>query len=430
MVAFSESFGQSGPGERRQQLTVMFCDLVGSTRLSQRLDPEELRDLKRSFIKACIGPVERYDGHLAQVWGDGLLIYFGWPSAHEDDAERCVRSALKIVDAVTRERDIEPLAVRIGVATGPVVVGGGRSGSEAGLAVGEAPNLAQRLQTLAKANEILIAHATRTLLGDAFELTDLGSLVVKDFQAARAWRVEAERQAAGRFDAAHAGSPLSAFVGRADEVELLMRAWESARAGDGRAVLIGGEAGIGKSRLTEVLRERIADEPHTTLRYQCSRFHQDVALHPIIAQIEFAAGFARNDTPDQKLAKLQAILVGSATQRHECAYLFAALLSLPTERLAPPELSAQQQRENAGRVAGPARSTVPDPAALDGHRRCALDRPHEPGARGRSGDAAAGVARHAGCHLSPAAAARIRTALAAIGMCIHPDLDRTGCRAG
>ena len=334
--------------ERRQQLTVMFCDLVGSTSLSQRLDPEELRDVMQAFIAACCGEVQKYDGHVAQVLGDGVLVYFGWPGAHEDDAERCVRSALEIVSTVKSDRNTETLGVRIGIATGQVIVGGapGAGVGDAGLATGEAPNLAARLQSMARANEVLIAHATRSLVGDAFELTDLGKLPISGIIGpSQIWRVEGVRRAAGRFDAAHGGAPLSPLVGRTEEVALLLREWHATQSGAGRVVLIGGEAGIGKSRLTEVLRERIAGDAHSSLRYQCSSFHQDVALYPVIAQIELAAGFAREDTAEQKLDKLDRMLVDSDTRRPDSAPLLAALLSLPTERYPPLGLSAEKQRE-------------------------------------------------------------------------------------
>jgi class 3 adenylate cyclase/tetratricopeptide (TPR) repeat protein len=334
-------------GERRQHLTVMFCDLVGYTGLSQRLDPEELRDVRQSFITACSERVKHYDGYIAQDPGDALVVYFGWPWAHEDDAERCVRAALETVQAVKSIRTIEPLAAHIGIATGEVVVGGapGAAGGDAGLAYGVAPNLAARLQGVAKANEVLIAHATRSLVGNVFELTDLGSLPLTGLGPSHVWRVEGVRRVAGRFDAVHGGAPLSPLVGRVEEVTRLLHDWHLTRGGSGRAVVIGGEAGIGKSRLTEVLRERIADQSHTTLRYQCSRVHEDVPLHPVIAQIELAAGFDRDDSPAQKLDKLQEMMVGSVTDDPESAALLAALLSLPTDRYPPLGLSAEKRRE-------------------------------------------------------------------------------------
>lgn len=334
-------------GERRQ-LTVMFCDLVGSTELAQRLDPEELDGVIRAYRQACTKVVAHYDGYVAQYLGDGLMVYFGWPGAHEDDAERSVRSALEIVQAVKGVSVVEPLSVRIGVATGPVVVGEASSESAAGdgLAVGETPNLAARLQGLAGPDEVVIAPATRRLVGNTFELVDLGVHPLKGIVApVRAWRVQAVLKTAGRFDAAHGGVALTALVGRDEEVALLLRHWQLACSGQGQVVLLSGEPGIGKSRLTQVLRKRIESQPHITLRYQCSPFRLNSALYPIIEQSEFAAGFAREDIPEQKLDKLEAMLVGSQSQRAESAPLFAALLSLPTERYPPLGLSAQRRKE-------------------------------------------------------------------------------------
>jgi class 3 adenylate cyclase/tetratricopeptide (TPR) repeat protein len=335
-------------GAERRQLTVMFCDLVGSTALSQRLDPEELRLLMQAYRKVCGEAVTRYQGYVAQYLGDGLMVYFGWPTAHEDDAERSVRSALEIVQAVKGVRAQPPLAVRIGVATGTVVVGedSRADNAEAKLALGETPNLAARLQGLAGSNEIVIAPATRRLVGAAFELSDLGAHALKGIaQPVHAWRVHAVQRAQGRFEAAHEGVALTPLVGRQEEVALLLRRWEQARDGEGQVVLIGGEPGIGKSRLTQVLRERIADEPHTALHYQCSPYHLNSPLYPITEQLEFAAGFAREDAPEQKLDKMEAMLVGSPEERAEAAPLIAALLLLPVERYPPLALSPQKQKE-------------------------------------------------------------------------------------
>jgi len=335
-------------GAERRQLTVMFCDLVGSTALSQRLDPEELRELMQAYRKASGDVVARYKGYVAQYLGDGLMVYFGWPSAHEDDAERSVRAALEIVQAVEGVRAQPPLAVRIGVATGTVVEGedSQADNAEAKLALGETPNLAARLQGLAGPNEIVIAPATRRLVGAAFELSDLGAHALKGIaQPVHAWQVHAVQRAQGRFEAAHEGVALTPLVGRQEEVALLLRRWEQAREGEGQVVLIGGEPGIGKSRLTQVLRERIAHEPHTALHYQCSPYHLNSPLYPITEQLEFAAGFVREDAPEQKLNKMEAMLVGSPEERAEAAPLIAALLLLPVERYPPLALSPQKQKE-------------------------------------------------------------------------------------
>jgi len=335
------------PDERRH-VTVMFSDLVGSTGLSQRLDPEDYRDVMRAYRRACAEVVARYEGHVAQLLGDGLMVYFGWPAAHEEDAERCVLAALGIVRAVKGVSTAEPLAVHIGIATGEVVVGGPLAvgNGDAGLADGGTPNLAARLQSMAGANEVVIAHATRRLVGDAFELTDLGALPVKGIDGRlRVWRVDALSRTEGRFEAARKGVPLTPLVGRQEEVALLLRAWHDAREGEGRVVLVGGVPGIGKSRLTQVLLEQLAGEPLTVLRYQCSPFHLNSALHPIIEQLERASAWTREDTPEQKLDKLEAVLAGSPAQVAKAAPLLAALLSLPTERYPPLELSPQKCKE-------------------------------------------------------------------------------------
>ena len=336
------------PLDERRQLTVMFCDIVGYTDLSHRLDPEELKGIIRDYRKACAEVVAHYDGYVAQYLGDGLMAYFGWPGAHEDDAERCVRSALEIVQAVKGVRVAGGLSVRIGIATGPVVVGEGSTDDnvEDGLAVGETPNRAARLQGLAGADEIVIGPTTRRLTGNTFELTDLGVHMLKGIVTpTRAWRVQTVLKTEDRFEAAHSGVALTALVGRDEEVALLLRHWNWARNGEGQVVLLSGEPGIGKSRLTQVLRERLKAEPHCTLRYQCSPFRLNSALYPIIEHIEFAAGFVRGDTTEQKLDKLEAMLVGSQAQRSEAAPLFAALLSLPTDRYPSLGLSPRRQKE-------------------------------------------------------------------------------------
>jgi class 3 adenylate cyclase/tetratricopeptide (TPR) repeat protein len=332
----------------RRQLTVMFCDLVGSTALSVSLDPEELRELMRAYRKVCEEVVERYKGHVAQYLGDGLMVYFGWPRAHEDDAERAVRTALEIVHLVKGVSAEPPLAVRVGVATGTVVVGEpSQTGNpDAKLALGETPNLAARLQGLAGPDELVIASGTRRLVGAAFELSDMGPHSLKGIlQPVRAWRVHAVHRRVGRFEAARAGVELTPLVGRQEEVALLLRRWNQACEGEGQVVLVGGEPGIGKSRLTRVLRERIGGQPHTTLRYQCSPYHLNSALYPIIEQFEFAAGFTQDDTPEQRLDKMEAVLEGSREERAESAPLFAALLSLPTGRYPPLNLSPQRQKD-------------------------------------------------------------------------------------
>jgi len=343
----AEQAGISYDAERRQ-LTVMFCDLVGSTERAERLDPEELRELMRAYRKACDEVVARYEGHVAQYLGDALMAYFGWPRAHEDDAERSVRAGLEIVHAVKAVHATPQLAVRIGVATGTVVVGAvsRADDAEAKLAWGDTPNLAARLQALAGPDEVVIAPSTRRLVGAAFQLSDLGLHSLKGLaQPVRAWRARPMHRPLGRFEAAHEGVALTPLVGREEEVALLLRGWARTRDGEGQVVLVGGEPGVGKSRLTQVLRAHIAAEPHSALVYQCSTYHRNSALYPFTEELEFAAGFAREDTPEQKLDKMEAWLAGTPEQRAEAAPLIAALLSLPTERYAALGLSPQKQKE-------------------------------------------------------------------------------------
>ena len=350
------------PGAERRQLTVMFCDLVGSTSLAERVDAEELREVMKAYRRACGDVVARYDGHVAQYLGDGVMVYFGWPRAHEDDPERTLRAALDIVAAVKAIGAAEPLAVRIGVATGPVVVGETAEGghTEANLAVGETPNLAARLQALATSNEVVIAPGTRRLVGDAFALTDLGARALKGIgDSVQVWRVDAVHRTKGRFEAAHGTTNLPPLVGRDEEIALLLRRWEQACGGEGQVVLVGGEPGIGKSRLTQEFRDRIVG-PCTILRYQCSPYHVNSALYPFIEQFEYLAGFSRDDTPEQKLDKMEAVLTATGADDSESAALFAALLSLPVDRYPAVNLSPQRRKEKtlvatAGLIEGLAR---------------------------------------------------------------------------
>jgi class 3 adenylate cyclase len=331
----------------RRQVTVTLCDLVGSTALSARMDPEDLREVISAYQNCVTETVQRFGGFVAKYMGDGVLIYFGYPQAHEDDAERAVRAGLELVAAVDGLKTHAPLQTRVGIATGLVVVGDliGSGASQEQAIVGETPNLAARLQSIAEPNSVVIAESTRRLLGNLFELQDLGAQALKGIETpVRAWAALRPSSVESRFEALHAGA-LTELVGREEELDLLLRRWSKAKSGEGQVVLLSGEPGIGKSRLTAALMERLAFEPHTRLRDFCSPQHTDSALYPIMSQMERAAGFAHEDTEQQKLDKLDALLAQTFTpQRH--AALFAEMLSLPNDGRYPTlELTPQQRRE-------------------------------------------------------------------------------------
>src|SRR5215467_10526264 len=286
----------------RRHLTVMICDLVGSTALSARLDPEEMRAVMNAYHAACAHITRAYDGFRAQIRGDAILAYFGYPRAHEDDAERSVRAGLDIIAAVARLETPapEPLALRIGIATGVMVVGG-LSGENAlrEHGVGDTPHVAARVQALAEPGTIVVAASTRRLLGDLFYLRDLGLHEVKGIaEPVAAWVVEGVSDSESRFEAVRMAG-LTDLIGREDDLDFLLERQRLAWKGEGQIVLISAEPGIGKSRLVAALAERIDGEPHTRLRYQCSPYHTNSALHPFIAQLERAAGFKADDTPEQ-----------------------------------------------------------------------------------------------------------------------------------
>jgi class 3 adenylate cyclase len=332
----------------RRQVTVMFSDLVGSTALSARMDPEDLREVISAYQKCVAETVQRYGGFVAKYMGDGVLVYFGYPQAHEDDAERAVRAGLELIQAVGALKSSAPLQTRVGIATGLVVVGDliGSGEAQERAIVGETPNLAARLQGTAEPNAVVIAASTRKLLGDLFELEDVGANDLKGIAGpTRAWAALRPSSMASRFEALH-GRELTELVGREEELELLLRRWSTAKGGEGQVVLVSGEAGIGKSRLTAALLERLAGEPHTRLRYFCSPQHTDSALYPmIVGQLERAAGFRHDDTSLAKLDKLDALLAQQFTPREEAA-LFAEVLSLPNDGRYPTlELTPQQRRQ-------------------------------------------------------------------------------------
>lgn len=362
-AASGESAGHSSAAPaveaERRQLTVMFCDLVGSTELSQQLDPEDLREINRGYQDAAKAAIERYEGYVARYMGDGVLAYFGYPRAHEDDAERSIHAGLELVRAVTHlnvdagSGSAVALAVRVGIATGPVVVGDiiGEGASRESAVVGETPNLAARLQAIAMPNSVVVASSTHDLGAGRFEHEDLGDHTLKGIaKPVQAWRVIAPRAVESRFEAVHR-TGLTAFVGRDQEIALLMERWQAAKEGDGQIVLLSGEAGIGKSRIMQVLRERLEAEPHTRIRYQCSPYHTSSAMYPVVQQLEFAAGFTTEDGADEKLDKIESLLARAVEPGADTLALFAALLSIPVQDRYPARgLSPQEQKERTLRT--------------------------------------------------------------------------------
>ena len=325
----------------RRQITVMFCDLAGSTALSERLDPEDLRSLMQAYQQACGAIIERYGGHVAQYLGDGLMTYFGWPTAHEDDAERAIRTALEIVHAVKGVAAPEPLQVRVGIATGPVVVGetGAGDASVPKLAVGETPNIAARLQALATADEVVVGETSRRLAGEAFAYDELGEQSLKGIvEPVRAYRALAEVAAGSRFEAYRGGS-LTPLVGREEEIAFVAQRWQRVRAGDGQVVLLSGEAGIGKSRILEATREYVAGEGGKAIHFQCSPHHQSTALY---AFTNYLAGVAN---AEDKIAALEVLALGSGLDPTATVPLLAELLLVSTEgRYAEPDIDPEQRR--------------------------------------------------------------------------------------
>jgi class 3 adenylate cyclase/predicted ATPase len=342
------------PEAERRQLTVMFCDLVESTNLSARLDPEDLREIVRSYQETAADVIQGFDGHIAQYLGDGLLVYFGYPQAHEDDAHRAVRAALGIVAAMkTLNSRLKSdfgvkLGVRLGIHTGPVVVGEmGGGGRHEQLALGETPNIAARLEDLAERDTVVISAMTKRLVEGAFVLEDLGSHrlkgVPKAIAAARVLKPilpESDEEAVGT-------GVIPTLVGRDEEIGLLLRRWEQSKEGFGQVVLVNGEPGIGKSALADVLREHVASEGFTRATYRCSPYHTNSALYPVITHLQRLWRWERDDTPAEKLDKMEATLRTTTLPLNEAVPLFAALCSLPLpdDRYPPLGLTPQQEKQ-------------------------------------------------------------------------------------
>ena len=333
----------------RRQITVMFCDIVDSTSLTKDLDPEDLGDLYRKYRSCCAAIIDRYEGHVAHYLGDGLVVYFGWPIAHEDDAERGIRSALEIVHQIHDLDLIKPLQVHIGIATGEVVIGENHDVDPllTQLAIGEAPVLASRVQGVAKASEIVIAESTHRLIGSAFKRLFLGQYQLKGFQGlTNLWRIVGLDLGQGRFES-HSGQRLTPFIGRVAESKLVHEHWERALSGTGQVIVVNGEPGIGKSRFLHEVHHHLAPAIKCLLRFQCSPFHTNAPLYPFIVELERVVQIRQSDTNQDKLNKLETFLSSLELQSRSNLSILASLLSLETSKefpdlqLTPKELKEQ-----------------------------------------------------------------------------------------
>jgi predicted ATPase/class 3 adenylate cyclase len=333
-------------GVERRQLTVMFCDLVDSTSLSTALDPEDLQEVIGAYNRCVAQNVAHFDGFIARYMGDGVLIFFGYPQAHEDDAERAVRTGVALVDAIGKLEAPRRLQTHVGIATGLVVVGDliGDGDARSQDVVGETPNLAARLEALAAPDTIVIADSTRAQIGAIFEVEDLGPLRLKGFaEPQRAWRILGTSRVHSRFEALRSGQ--TPLVDRTEEIALLLQRWAQAKDGAGQVILLSAEPGVGKSRILAALDEHLQDEQHTRLRFFCSPYHQDSALYPIIAYLEQAADFQRDDLPETRLNKLVALVAPTWSAEYDIA-LLADLLSLPEAAIYPlPDFTPERKKE-------------------------------------------------------------------------------------
>ena len=332
----------------RRQLTVLFCDLSGSTELSEKLDPEDLRDVMRRYHDVVAEAVTTHEGHVAKFLGDGVLAYFGWPHAKEAQSEMALRAALAATQAVSKiEAAGKALAARAGLATGPVVIGDlmGETAHESGAVVGAVPSLAARLQDLAKPGQVVIDEMTKRVVGGSFELEEGGKARLKGFATPKPfWRVKSAIRASSRFEAQH-GDSLTQFVGRAHELGLLKDRCAQAKNGEGQVVLISGEAGIGKSRILREFIASLEEGEQTVLRYQCSPHEVNAAFHSVIAEMEASAGFLSDDSAEARLDKLEHHLEGILGDSAIAATLVAGLLTLPTDRYPSLEMTPQRRRQ-------------------------------------------------------------------------------------